>query len=391
LEARPRPVHDSAHDEERSEMSGKSDTLVRFERVYSAASRMLYAQEAPAWREHPQWPDERKAAFQELERVLLETGRTVPRAGEPSDPARHLISRRAAGAEDRPLTFGEAAAEWRQRLKDDPGFLVERREPFHERYMEPGECVLIPSGRHLALTGIFWEMFTRLAPGRPATAMGQDGAELSRLAHEAADALRAPLGVPTPTPAPGQAPWISTGTGWAAGLPDPARELDQLSHAAWRASETLPRPEEIRATRDFSVKFSVKVAAAQAAVALREVLTRDDVPAWRERAEGIDPVTHGTVGLGADGTPRSLAAQAADWQELFAEERQPWTPTTYELPPEPELGATDTVLSAAVAHVFAEILDEFSARLRPGHHSGMLHFDVFRLGQFIVGEFSESA
>ncbi|MFI0817268.1 hypothetical protein ACH4TX_12280 [Streptomyces sp. NPDC021098] len=372
-------------------MSGTSETLARFERVYSAASRMLYAQEAPAWREHPQWPEERKAAFQELERLLLETGRTAPQAGEPSDPARHLISRRAAGSEDRPLTFGEAAEEWRQRLREDPGPLVERREPFHELYMEPGACVLIPSGRHLATTGVFWEMFARLAPGRPAMTMGQDGAELSRLAHEAADALRAPLGVPTPTPAPGEASWISTGTRWAVGIPDLARELDELSRAAWRAAETLPSPEEIKATRDFSVKFSVKMAAAKAALALREVLTRDDAPAWRERVEGIDPAAHGTVGLGTDGTPWSLASQAASWRELFDAERKPWTPAIYELPPEPELGATDTVLSAAVAHVFAEILDEFSARLRPGHHSGILHFDAFELGQFIVGEFGEIA
>ncbi|MET7761893.1 hypothetical protein ABZS71_07605 [Streptomyces sp. NPDC005393] len=366
--------------------TGSSDALDRFERVYSAASRMLWAQGAPAWRVHPQWPQERKAALTELEDVLLSVGRSVPRPGEPSDPARHLISRRAAaGDEDKPLTFGQAAEEWDQRWKADPGHLVERWEPFHEFYMEPGSCVLVTSGWRLLMSGLMREMNTRLSPGRWAMTMGQDGAELSQVAHRAADALRAPLGIQTPTSQPGRAPWIATTARWTAELPDLEGQLEHLGHVAWRASESIPLPEEIKAKRDFSVDMST----AKAAIVLREVLIGSDTPAWREQGEGIDPTAHSTLGPGTQG-PRPLAQVAASWQDIFAKDREPWTPITYQLPPESELGDTHTVLSSAVALILAEILDEFSARLHPDQHSELLHFDAFELGQFCVKKF-ESA
>lgn len=358
-----------------------------YERVYSTAARMLWAQEYAAWRtESSDWPTERRAAWQALEEVLIDTDAALgaPLPGEPSDPARHLISRRAPGPVDRPLTFDEAVRDWKQRLADDPGYLVERMEPYPDYYMEPGSCVVVPSSRHFAMIGIFHELFYRMAPGRPAVTLGADSADLSAVAHEAADALRAPLGLAA-TPHPGTAPWIAPVSRRVVDVPGLEDRFETLCRAAWRAAEAVPSVEELRAAMD----LSVRVSAARAATDLLHLLSGHPVPAWREEYEQIDPARHGVVGLvSGDSGPRPTTFQeeAADWRGLFAKGPVPWTPAEYQRQFHPDRGETDVVLSATRALVFAELLDEYAARLHPGQRSGLMHYSAYAFGQFVLGD-----
>lgn len=108
-----------------------------------------------------------------------ECGQRLFAAGELSDPARHVIARRAPGGADRPLTFDEALRDWEERLAADPGYLVERKEGgFTDLFMGPGLCVVIPHARQLKTLSILRELYRRLAPGRPAVVIGSEAAEL---------------------------------------------------------------------------------------------------------------------------------------------------------------------------------------------------------------------
>ncbi|GHG56716.1 hypothetical protein [Streptomyces griseocarneus] len=370
-------------------MSEQTALADAYERLYSASARMLWAQEYPAWRqEDSQWPAARREAWQALEQVLLEADASLgaPGQGEVSDPSRHLISRRAPGAVDRPLPFHEAVQDWRQRLAADPGFLVERMTPSPDFYMEPGACVVVPRARHFLMTGIFHELFFRVAPGRPGISLGPEAAELSAVAHEAADALRAPLGLTVPTPIPGAAPWITPVPHRFTDLPGLETRLEALRRAAWPAAETVPTVEEKKASADFSLRISVCKAAAD----VRELLAGRPAPAWREQYEQIDPARHGVVGLDADASgprPTSFAEEAAAWRRAFAKGPSPWTPEEYQRQFYPDRGEKDVALSATRALVFAELLDEFAARHYPGRQSGLIHYSAYEFGQFVREEF----
>ncbi|MGW2600048.1 hypothetical protein [Streptomyces klenkii] len=370
-------------------MSEQMNLADAYELVYSAAARMLWAQEGPDWRDEreSEWPAARRTAWQHLERVLLEAEAALgaPRPGEASDPARHLISRRAPGDVDRPLTFDEAVRDWKQRLDADPGFLVERREPYPDYYMEPGSCVVIPSSPYLAMIGVFPELFHRLAPGRPGVTLGSGAADLGAVAHEAADALRAPLGATAPTPHPGTAPWISPVSRRVSDLPDLPERFEALRRAAWYAAEAMPSPEELKGTLDFSVELRAAVAAAD----IQLMLSGQPAHAWREEYEQIDAARHGVVGLvsgpAGEAMPVPFEKDAADWRELNAKGSLPWTPKEYQRQYYPDRGETgNVVISATRALVFAEILDEFAARLTPGRNAGLIHYSAYELGQFLT-------
>ncbi|GHF47825.1 hypothetical protein GCM10010218_31560 [Streptomyces mashuensis] len=371
-------------------MSEKSELMDAYDRLYSAAARMMWAQMGPHWRdedEESEWPAAWRKAWQHLEQVLLdaEAALGAPQPGEASDPARHLISRRAPGGVDRPLTFDEAVRDWKQRLDADPGYLVERGKPYWDYYMEPGSCVVIPSAPYFGMIGIFPELFHRLAPGRPEVTIGPGAADLGAVAHEAADALRAPLGVTTPTPYPGGSPWISPVSRRVSELPDLPERFETLRRAAWHAAEPMPSPESLMGSLDFTVHLKTAVAAAD----IRQMLAGQPAPAWREEYEQIDPARHGVVGLvsgpGDEAVPVPFEEEAADWRELNAKGATPWTPKEYQRQYYPDRGeAENVVISATRALVFAEILDEFAARLTPGRHSGLIHYSAYELGQFLI-------
>ncbi|MEU4682006.1 hypothetical protein [Streptomyces xinghaiensis] len=368
--------------------SGQQGSAESFERVYQAACRMLWAQGAPAWRiTGSEWPDARCAAFQALEAVLRSADGGSPQPGELSDPARHVIARRAPGDVDRPLTFDEALRDWEERLAADPGYLVEREEGgWTESFMGPGLCVVIPHTWHLTTRSTLLELYHRLAPGRPAVVIDSGAAELSGLAHEAADALRAPLGVEVPTSHPGGSPWISPDSRPVYEVPDIAARLEELRRAAWQAAETVPTPDELRGALDFSLDMDV----AEAAVELRKLLAGRPATVWREKHESIDPTRHlvdGAVQDGVYGQPTSFGQEASSWRKYLARVPVPWTPPTYRRPPAPEMGDRDVVLSATRALVFAELLDEYAARLYPGRRSGVIHYGAYNLGDSLMWEF----
>jgi hypothetical protein len=356
----------------------------QYERVYALAARMLWAQQNPAWRQEG-WPAQRRAAWSELEALLRDADEHLPSGGTLSDPTRHLLSRRSAGpdGQDRPVSFDEAVRDWKARLEADPGFLEARQEPFPDYYMEPGACVVVHPHRHLITIGIFPELFHRLAPGRPACTIGPDAADLSRLAHEAADALRAPLTGQTATPHPGEARWISATSQPVSEVPDLSERYERLCQAAWRAAEAVPSREELRAARDFTVQRDV----AETAVALKQLLTGQEVPLWREQREQIDPAHHYLSGLVSDGRggaqPASFVDEAERWRETLAETPVPWTPTEYQRQFYPDRGEQDIALSATRALICAEILDEFAARVHPGRGSGVIKFSAYEFVQFV--------
>ncbi|TVL90522.1 hypothetical protein [Streptomyces sp. SAJ15] len=305
-------------------MSEQNELASDYERLYSAAARMMWAQRTRSWHDaDSRWPAERRTAWRTLEQVLLdaEAALGAPRPGEGSDPARHLISRRASGDADRPLPFDEAVQDWKQRLDADPGFLVERWEPYPDYYMEPGSCVIVPSSPYFAMIGIFPELFHRLAPGRPAVTIGSGASDLCVVAHEAADALRAPLGIATPTPQPGNAPWIAPVSRPVSDLPDLPERFEALRRAAWYAAEAMPSPEELKGT----LNFTVQLRAAVAATDIQLMLTGQVAPAWREEYEQIDPARHGVVGLvsgpGDEAVPVPFEKDAAKWRGLNATSR----------------------------------------------------------------------
>ncbi|MFC9931877.1 hypothetical protein [Streptomyces sp. NPDC127190] len=79
--------------------------------------------------------------------------------------------------------------------------------------------------------------------------------------------------------------------------------------------------------------------------------------------------------------------QAAAWAQAFAAGPAPWTPAERQFPPERHIGAEEVVLSATRAVVLAELLDELAARLRPGMHTGRIHYSAYDLCYFIDKRF----
>ncbi|WP_051926872.1 hypothetical protein [Streptomyces durhamensis] len=352
-----------------------------YEQLYSAAARMLWSQESPTWRrkdQHPRfgWSPERCAAWQTLEDCLLAGETEEPRIGEPSDPARHLVTRRAPGGEDRPLSFQEAREDWMTRLNADPGYLVDEQ-------LQPGACVMTTGSRHLETIFALKELARRLAPGRPPVTIGPEAGRLSALAHEAADALRAPLSAAAPSPyTPGSEPWIAPASRPVSAVPDLPARLEKLRTAAWRAAEAIPTPDELKAHSDFSVMMEASIATSD----VLALLQGRPAPEWREHLEGIDPAHHlawGEVTVAGQRRPKSFDHEADAWRRVFAEGPTPWALTEYRDPPKRHLGAQEVVLSATRALVFAEMLDELAARLRPGTHTGLIHYSAYDLSYFI--------
>jgi hypothetical protein len=359
----------------------KEDT---FERIYSGAAAMLWAQQRPSWRiQNSGWPAGRSAAFHQLETSLLECD-TSRQQDEPVDPSRHLISRRENGC---PVGLREAVDSWVQRLDIDREPFVEREEVAPGQHLAPRGSVVVPARRYLVMASIFPELSHRLAPGRPGLTVSEAAADLSQLAHEAANQLRASLGVAQNSQTPGVAPWITARSTWVSDMSDLGRSLNILRSTARRAAESVPSVDELKQSFD----FSVEVRTAESADRLRRILDGHSVALWTEEEDGINPELHATVGLVSDssGAPRPmpLGEVAADWRELIADQPLPWRPQGYIRLAQGDVAESDVVLSAVQAQILAEILDEFSARLQPGLKSGTIHFCAYELVQFITWDF----
>ncbi|MFE5633688.1 hypothetical protein [Streptomyces sp. NPDC056543] len=367
-------------------MSGQLELADAYDLIYSAASRMMAQEESPLWRLDSRgggWPEERRAAWRELEAALSASEGPAPHEGEPSDPARHLISRRATGPVDRPITFAEAVAEWEARMAADPGPWEARREPVLDDYLVPGRAVVMPEGHMMTLTFPFSDLINRLAPGRPALKIAGDTAELTRLVHIAADELRAAMGAPAPTPHPVGSVNVARVSHRPSDGGDLRPRYDALFRAAARASENLPTLEYIRETGD----ASVSPLTTRAAQDVQNLLAGQSRVFWRERHELIDPSVHTTEGVDwPDGQP--VPSPVGDEAKLFARSaelgRKPRPPHPGEVRIFREKGDPDHVaISAVRAGILAEILDEYAARIHPGAECGIMHFSAYDLTGFI--------
>ncbi|MFE5964126.1 hypothetical protein [Streptomyces sp. NPDC056463] len=367
-------------------MSGQLELADAYDLIYSAAARMMWVQESRVWRLDSLgggWPEERRAAWRELEAALSASEGPQPREGEPSDPTRHLISRRATGPVDRPITFSEAVAEWEARMAADPGPWETRREPFLNDYLVPGRAVVMHEGHMMTLTGPLADMVNRLAPGRPAVKIAGDTAELSRLVHVAADELRAAMGASAPTPHPVGSVSVASVSHRPSEVDDLRPRYDALFRAASHASENMPTLAHMRENSDFSVSpFTVK-----AAQDVQDLLAGRSRVFWRERHELIDPSVHTTAGVQwpeGQPTPSPLGSKAQFFARSAELGRKPRPPHPGEVRIFREKGDPDHVaISAVRAGILAEILDEYAARIHPGAESGIMHISAFDLTDFI--------
>ncbi|MEU7008424.1 hypothetical protein [Streptomyces sp. NPDC046332] len=367
-------------------MSGQLELADAYDLIYSAASRMMWVQENRVWRLDSgggRWPEERRAAWRELEAALLASESLAPREGEPSDPARHLISRRASGPVDRPITFTEAVAEWRARMAADPGPYEPRMEPTPDDYLVPGRAVVMHEGHMMTLNSPLGDMVNRLAPGRPALKIAGDTAELSALVHVAADELRAAMGASAPTPHPVGSVNVARVSHRPSDVDDLRPRYDALFRAASSASENMPTLAYMRETGDASVKPTTTKAAQD----VQDLLAGRSRVFWREQHESIDPSVHGTAGVSwPEGrpVPKPIGQTAKHFVRSAELGRKPRAPLPGEVRFFREKGDPDHVaISAVRAGILAEILDEYAARIHPGAESGVMHFSAYDLTEFI--------
>ncbi|MBX9389435.1 hypothetical protein ACFPZ0_13960 [Streptomonospora nanhaiensis] len=329
----------------------------RFERLYSLAARMLWAQGEPAWRGSG-WPAERARAWRDLERVLAEDpGSDVGPPGPAPDPARHLLSRWAADG-GRPLGFAAAVGAWEERLDADPGTLVVRDTAPSGTAVAPDRAVVLADRWYSTVRDLLDELAHRLAPGRPVAGLSPEAAPLSARLHELADALRRPVTGTPATPHPAEAMPAPAPSRPLAERPDLPAAYERLRGAARRAAKS------VTGGMDLSLAPEVPAAARDVLRAAAE----EPVPEWRERHEGIDPARHMAYGYrwtDTGGGPLGFAQRAAEITADLADTPAPAAPEDY-LPPPEEVPDRDwTVLSHAGALVRADLLDELAARLHP--------------------------
>ncbi|WP_017604276.1 hypothetical protein [Nocardiopsis alkaliphila] len=351
-------------------MSVSGEMVVEYERVYSVAARMMWL-EYP-WLRKQGWSEERREAWQALEEVLVSDAQVPVETGEPSDPTRHLLTRRAP--DDRPVPLAEAARDWSTRIKEGrqvkhPGtLLLDHPDLYGDVAFEPGSCVIVSSHWVLAAAEVTADLKRRLAPGRPGYVIGAEAAGLSMTLHEIADHLRNAFTGQGPTPHPGGVPWIaSTPEPFTTGVD--ATRLERLRSVAWTAADHIPPRERVIATRDRSVRKDT----AQVAEVLRRVLAGEEPPPWWE--SGSMDIRYDLMSGSHDA---SFATKNEQFRrELFEESPLPRVPREREVAEPPKSGEPRwRAISKDTTFVVAEMLDEAAARLAPGRATAMIGYDT---------------
>jgi hypothetical protein len=355
------------------------ETVAEYERVYSAAARMMWL-EYP-WSRQPGWPEGRREAWRALEEVLISDSRVLAGPGQASDPSRHLLTRR--GSDDRPLPLAEAARDWWSRTKEGrqvrhPGSaLLDHPELYGDVVFEAGSCVIVTDHWVLAVTKVLTDLERRLAPGRPACVIAEEAEGLSVTLHEIADHLRGAFTGQGSTPHPGGASWIAT-------VPEPfttgvdVTRLDRLRRVARAAAEHIPPRERLIDARDRSVRRDT----ARAAEVLRRVLAGEEDTPWRER-DAVDAAHDLMTGARESSF---LNKDTEIRRRVLADSPLPRVPREREVAEPPGSGGPVwKAVSAETVFVMAEVLDEAAARLVPGRATAMIGYDA-QTFSFLSGE-----
>lgn len=351
-------------------MSAGGETVAEYERVYSVAARMMWL-EYP-WLRKRGWSEERREAWQALEEVLVSDAQAPVGPGEPSDPTKHLLTRR--GPDDRPVPLAEAGRDWSTRITEGsqvkhPGtLLLDHPDLYGDVAFEPGSCVIVTSHWVLAAAEVAADLRRRLAPGRPAYVIGAEAAGLSMTLHEIADHLRGAFTGQGPTQHPGRASWITA-------TPEPftvridAARLERLRSVAQTAADHIPPREQVIATRDRSVRKDT----VQVAEILRRVLAGKEHSPWWE--SGSMDVRYDLMSGSRDA---SFATKNEQFRrEMFEESPLPRVPREREIAEPPRSGEPHWhAMSKDTTFVVAEMLDEASVRLVPGRTTTMIGYDT---------------
>lgn len=329
-------------------------SVAGYERLYSAAARMLTAQGSPTWRDD-RWPEQRRQAWRALEAVLAAGGASAG-AGDLLDPARELV---ALGQ-----PFPAMVQSMREYLREDPDGV--------------DQPVVLAGVLHSAITELLDELAARVTPGRPPVALGIDAAVLADVVHELADSLRVALGLPKASAPPSQ-------RGRAVREPQPVGAgpavFEQLAAVAKAAAEAVPAPEQL--AQDFSVRHDVATAAAD----VRALVAGQDAQGWRERQADIRPESHLVAAYrweGGQGRPLGFGDRAAEVRKVLDAAGPPWAPSLERPLPELAEDRTWILYSRRQALVTADLLDELAVRLTPGRWTGTIHFSAYPLQEFIT-------
>ncbi|MFI6575246.1 hypothetical protein ACIBFB_05550 [Nocardiopsis sp. NPDC050513] len=353
-------------------------TLTEYERIYSAAARMLFLADEK-WRgERSPWPARRVSAWRKLAGILGADATVGAEPGQPSDPTRHVLTQRTP--DDRPVPLASAATAWQTRLDQgkgvqNPAYMLLEHPELHPVHYEAHACVIVSSGWAGSLSEIVAELGRRVAPGRPAYTVGPSAEGLSVTLHEIADHLRGAFTGAGPTPHPAGAARVS-GTP-AALVTDITREhCERLRAAALAAAAEIPVLEEFTGSKDVSMNRDV----VDAAEILRQIARGSGGDPWRERGQSTDPSSQRL------GTWRRTTFAEFDHElreRLFTGAPPPRVPEVRELaaPAPPRGGLRFGALSESAAFVVAEMVDEVAARLWPGRSVGTIGIDAYPLAE----------
>ncbi|WP_017588212.1 hypothetical protein [Nocardiopsis ganjiahuensis] len=361
-------------------MTSGTPDLDDYLRVYQASARLF-------WRSSRPWPDtlegqpqECRDAWAHLEQVLAEAFPVPTNPGAPSDPTRHLITRR--GSDNRPVTLSDAAHDWLTRVQEQPGApyprdVIAEHPEMHGQKTLTTDFVLVTNDWCAMAMKMVGELQHRLAPGRPACTISANAQGLPDTLRHAADQLRNALaGHVTPSPVP------DSPLPLAAPAPFPrdidSERLDRLCWAAFDVVERTPGLAAVKAgeaeTPDVQVSKAVDV--------LRRTLAGEEPNPWQGFNPRVNPADS-LVGSSEDLSFTDYLNRVRTG--VMADQPAPWVPAAPVLIDTGDEGIAYTGIPFPAAEVLIEVLDEVAARLTPGIHTETIGIDTYQAYYDLAG------